>query len=276
MANGFRTKPLGGIAAPPYTNGPYTFSEDITFEGQIRSSPGKYCLEEYFKQKPALNAVIGLPGSDSTSPTAAAFAAYTIANKDFEVLGTNATTALVTFNATNAGITLTSAGADNDQIIILPHLDTNQTAWSAIKWGTENQTVFECSFKTGASIATELIWIGLKLTNTPVIATDNDQVFFRYSTDDSDANWMVISSIGGTDTSTDSEVAVVLSTQYNFRIEIDSSRKAHCYINDVEVYTTAALTNDVDFIPYVGIQALDTAAVTGILNYVKMNRILFE
>ena len=31
MGNGFRTSPVGGIAAPPYTNGPYTFSEHITF-----------------------------------------------------------------------------------------------------------------------------------------------------------------------------------------------------------------------------------------------------
>ena len=31
MGNGFRTSLLGGIAAPPYTNGPYTFSEDIVF-----------------------------------------------------------------------------------------------------------------------------------------------------------------------------------------------------------------------------------------------------
>jgi len=35
MGNGFRTTPAGGVAAPPYTNGPYTFSEDITFEGDL-------------------------------------------------------------------------------------------------------------------------------------------------------------------------------------------------------------------------------------------------
>jgi len=276
ITTGFRTDPVGGIAAPPFTFPRYNFGSDITFAGKLRKSPGLFCLEEYFKQKPALNAVIGLPGSDSTSPTAAAFAAYTIANKDWEVLGTNAVTTSVTFDTTNAGLLLTSAGADNDQVILTPHLDTNQSAWAAIKWGTENQTVFECSFKTGASIATELIWLGLKLTNTSTITTDANQVFFRYSTDDSDTNWMVESSIANSDTATNSGVTVAAATQYNFRIEIDSSRKAHCYINDVLVYTTAALTNDVDLIPYVGIQALDTTAVTGIVNYVKMSRILFE
>ena len=35
MGTGFRTATSGGVAAPPYTNGPYTFSEDITFEGAV-------------------------------------------------------------------------------------------------------------------------------------------------------------------------------------------------------------------------------------------------
>jgi len=35
MGTGFRTATSGGVAAPPYTNGPYTFSEDITFEGDL-------------------------------------------------------------------------------------------------------------------------------------------------------------------------------------------------------------------------------------------------
>lgn len=35
MGTGFRTATSGGVAAPPYTNGPYTFSEDITFEGSV-------------------------------------------------------------------------------------------------------------------------------------------------------------------------------------------------------------------------------------------------
>ncbi len=35
MGTGFRTSPSGGVAAPPYTNGPYTFSEVITFEDDV-------------------------------------------------------------------------------------------------------------------------------------------------------------------------------------------------------------------------------------------------
>ena len=57
-------------------------------------------------------------------------------NNNFEVLGTNMTTALATRNATVAAVTLTTAGADEDQAILCPHLDSGQAAWTGVKWGT--------------------------------------------------------------------------------------------------------------------------------------------
>ena len=265
MGDGFRSK-VSGIASPPYTNGPYTFSEDITFNGNTSIMPERYYLMEYFSQTPGLNGDL----ADATEATRVP------RNKHFEILGTNASSDDVTFDATNAGILLTTDGGDNDQIIILPHLDTAQTAWSNIKWGTENQVIWECALKTGASVATVLIWAGLKLTNDPTIATDADQVFFRYSTDDSNTTWQVISSIGNVDTTTDSGITVAVNTQMYFKIEIDSARSASCYINGNLIYKTAALTNDVDFIPYIGLQSLSAAADTLIVNYEKISRILFE
>jgi hypothetical protein len=270
LTEGFRSDPEGNSAAPPYTYPRYKFASDIQFDGQLRRSPGRYYLEEFFVQRPGINADI-----DQVYTTEVARAC----NKNFETLGTNATTALVTFSATSAGIVMTTAGADNDQIIITPHLDTAVSAWSNIKWGTENQTVFEAAITTGDDISTGVLyWVGLKLTNTPTVATDDDQVFFRFSTDDSDTNWEIVSSIGGTDSTTDSGVAVAVNTQVKFRIEIDSARKAHFFINEAEIVSagTAALTNDVDFIPYVGIQALSGTAEFMTLHYVKMSRILFE
>jgi len=41
MGLGFRTIPTGGVAAPPYTNGPYQFSEDITFANASMGSGGE-------------------------------------------------------------------------------------------------------------------------------------------------------------------------------------------------------------------------------------------
>jgi len=247
----------------------------ITQEDETKDD--RYYLEEYFSQKPSINASIS-PAFNGTDNTYAGEAlVWAVANKHFEALGTNCVTADVTFHTTNAGILLTTHGASADQVIIAPHLDTGQTAWTNIKWGTENQTEWTASIKTGAAITTMQIWAGLKLTNTGAITTDTDQVFFRYNTtDDATAFWTVISSIANTDTTTVTPVAIAADTQYKLQIKIDYARIARCYINDVLVYTTAALTNDKDLIPYVGVQALDTAAVTAILNYEKINRILFE
>jgi hypothetical protein len=260
MVQGFRTQPAGGAAAPPFTNGPYSFSEDIDFGGQIRLNTNRYALVEQFEQPPALNAAVGVA-----------------TNLNFEVLGTNMTSALCTFSATRGAIRMTTAGADNDQGILLPHLDTKQTAWTGIKWGTENQVVWEAIITTGDDVATGVLyWAGLKLTNTPTVATDDDQAFFRFSTDDSDTNWEVVYSIGGTDVTADSGVAVAADTQYKLRVEIDEDRKAHFYINDVQVAVSTALTDDVDLIPYVGVQALSGTAEYIEVHRVSCSRIFFE
>jgi hypothetical protein len=116
----------------------------------------RYYLEEYFVQLPKLNAVNII---DPDADDASALALHVLANKNFEVLGTNMTSALSTRNATAAGITLTTAGADQDQAIVLPHLDSNQTAWTGTKWGTENQTIWECSINTNA-IDNQKLWAG--------------------------------------------------------------------------------------------------------------------
>ena len=108
----------------------------------------RYYLEEYFKKRPALNAVMNTAFSDADATAAANTAirlAEKVANKDFEILGTNMTTALVTFDSDRAGLVITTAGADQDQSIIAPHLDTNQTSWQTVKWGTENSVTWECA-----------------------------------------------------------------------------------------------------------------------------------
>lgn len=247
-------------------NRDWEFKGDVKVRGRLAGNGNRYFLEEYFQHTPGLNADLASATEATRVPR----------NRDFEVLGTNATSALVTFGTVDAGNILTTAGADDDQIIILPHLDTAQTAWAGVLWGTENQVEWECCIRTGTSIATVLIWAGLKLTNTPTIATDADQVYFRFSTDDSNTTWRCISSIGNSDTNTDSGITVAASTVYRFKIKILSSRSAEFYINDVFITRTAALTNDVNFIPYVGIQALGVGADNMTLAYEKISRIIFE
>ena len=257
----------------------------------------RYYLEEYFVQLPKLNAVNII---DPDADDASALALHVLANKNFEVLGTNMTSALSTRNATAAGITLTTAGADQDQAIVLPHLDSNQTAWTGTKWGTETQTVWECSINTNA-IDNQKLWAGLKLTNDQLVATDANQAFFKYQTDatnsesfDDFAKWHFVHSIGGTDYISQLPITVAANTPYHFKIEIDSDRKASIFVNGQQynVTTTSgstgrtavttgttksgALTDDVDFIPYIGIEAGAAAAEAVNIHYTAISRAMYE
>lgn len=193
--------------------------------------------------KPGLNADMA-SGTEATRE---------VADPDFEILGTNGTSALCTFNA-EGGITLTTAGADGDQMILLPHLDTNQTAWTNVTWGTDRKTEWEAHIQSGGSIASSNVWAGLKLTNTSVTATDANQVFFRYEDDVNGGKWQAIYSIGGVDTETDTGIAAAADTMYYFKITIDSSRIARMYINGTLVNTSTALTDAIDLIPYIGVE----------------------
>ena len=217
---------------------------------------GRWYVEEHFLQTPGLNAVI------ATSEDAANTIIHNVANKNFEVLGTNMTTALVTFDAGantvgRAGITLTTAGADADQAIILPHLDTKQTAWSAVKWGTENSVDWECSISTNA-IDNQKIWAGLKLTNDCLAITDANSIWFLACTDATNGQtlsttdntamddtgagmgWHVIYSIADVFYTTRLDLAVEANTTYHLKISIDSDRKASVFVNG----TQYGLVND--------------------------------
>ena len=262
----------------------------------------RYYLYESFAKKPGLNAVSIIdPDADSAS----ALAAYVIANRDFETLGTNMTTALTTFPGTSAGIKMTTAGADQDQAILLPHLDANMSAWSKVLWGTENSVEWECSIMLPA-LDNQKVWAGLKLTNDQLVATDDDQIFFKFQSDATNseafttfANWHLVHSIGGTDYISKLPIAVAANTPYHLKIVIDSDRKATCFVNGVQYNITstagstggtavtaveagkaatksAALTNDVDLIPYIGIEAGAAAAEAVDVHWTSISRHVFE
>ena len=256
----------------------------------------RFYLEEWFLQRPGLNANI-----DQVSTVEVQRAL----NRNWEALGTNMTTALATFATTSAGILATTAGADQDQAILTPHLDTAATAWAGCQWGTENSVSFETSIMLPA-LDNQKVWAGLKLTNDQLVATDDDQIFFKFQTDATNseafttfANWHVVHSIGGTDHISALPIAVAANTPYHLKIEIDSDRKATAFVNGVQynltstagstggtsvtavqpgvqVTKTAALTNDVDFIPYVGIEAGAGAAEAVNVHHVCMSRNVYE
>lgn len=232
-----------------------------------REDPGFTDLESFVDEMPGLGnryelrwtaGQRGKPGvnGDINSATEAT---REVADPDFEVLGTNGSSDDATFYA-EGGIKLETDGADGDEVIILPHLDTNQTAWTNVTWGTDKKTEWQAHIKTGSAITSAIIWAGLKLTNTEVTATDADQAFFRYESDVNSGEWQAISSIGGTDDAHDTGVAVAADTEYHLKITIDSSRIARFYINGTLVETSGALTDATDFIPYIGVAADGAAA----------------
>lgn len=211
--------------------------------------------------KPALNAVIALDENSN----AAAHLAANIADPDFEILGTNAATSCVTYNP-EGGLDLTTTTTSGDQVILLPHLDSNQTPWTSFTWGTDKETCWSIDFATGAAITTEIVWAGLKLTNTPTGATDDDQVMLRYEAGVSSGKWVLWTSIGGTDTTTVTDVTVAVSTRYRLWVSIDAARVARIWLSvgvtgePRLIYTTAALTDAVDFKPYLGVQTATAGA----------------
>ena len=248
-------------------------------------------FDEWFLQRPGLNANI-----DQVSTVEVQRAL----NRNWEALGTNMTTALATFATTSAGILATTAGADQDQAILTPHLDTAATAWAGTKWGTENETHFETSVMLPA-LDNQKVWAGLKLTNDQLVATDDDQVYFKFQTDATNSEaftdfttWHFVHSIGGTDFISQIPVTVAANTPYHLKITIDSDRKASIFVNGEQYNVTttsgstggtavtkgttpsAALTDDVDLIPYVGIEAGAGAAEAVNCHYVCCSRNVYE
>ena len=254
-------------------------------------------LDEWFLQRPGLNANI-----DQVSTVEVQRAL----NRNWEALGTNMTTALCTFAGTSGGVKATTAGADQDQAILTPHLDTAATAWAGCLWGTENETHWETSIQLPA-IDNQNVWAGLKKSNVPELATDTDQAYFQFLTDADNSGQAFtdftklhfIHSVGGTDYISQLPITVAANTIYHLKIEIDSDRKAAIFVNGVQynVATTAgstggtavtavqpgvqaaksnALTDDVDFIPYNGIEANAGAAEALISHYICMSRNVYE
>ena len=252
----------------------------------------RYYLEEWFLQRPGLNANI-----DQVSTVEVQRAL----NRNWEALGTNMTTALCTFAGTSGGVKATTAGADQDQAIITPHLDTAATAWAGCLWGTENEVHWETSIQLPA-IDNQNVWAGLKLTNAPELATDADQAYFNFLTDADNSGQSFtdftklhfVYSVNGTDYISQLPITVAADTVYHLKLEIDSDRKIAIFVNGIQYNVTstsgstggtavttgttksAALKNDVDLIPYNGIEANAGAAEALITHYICMSRNVFE
>ena len=261
----------------------------------------RYYLEEYFNHLPGINGDLASTTEATNTPV----------NRSFEILGTNHTSALATYSSTVAGMTITTAGADQDRMIVAPHLDTKQGAWANTKWGTENQVHWECGIRTSAAIDNQKIWAGLKLTNDQLPQTDANQAYFYFATDATNGQALstytplyFIHSVAGTDYLTNTGITVAASTNYHLKIKFDSDRKMEIFVNGVQYGVTqtaattfdgstsvtgttqadiddktqksVAMTDDIDLIPYIGIEAGDGAAAALDVQFEAMSRLIFE
>lgn len=219
-------------------------------------------LEEVFTQRPALNADIGI----ST-------------NIDFELAGTNAATAASTF-ASTGGINLATATATNDQMIVRPHQDANQTMWAASIWGSDDEIQFRCNVR-GVDATDVRVVCGVKLDPTDLSDSgDADQMIVRFDSSDgvtSGTNWVLVTSNAGNDALEDTGVAYANATNYRIVLNVAPiTRQVSCYINGALVNTPANHTlqaaTDIGE-PCFGIQTLANSAKNTVLQRLGCSKI---
>jgi hypothetical protein len=204
-----------------------------------------------------LTKVFGDHGTPALNAATENFAA----DPDFEVLGTNGSADDVTYNA-EGGVLLTTDGADGDGVILLPHLDTDHSPWGRITWGTDNEVEYQAWLKMGAAVTTRIVWAGLKLTNTDVIATNDDSAFIRYEDGVNSEKWQSNISVGGTDNTVDTGIVAVANQFMHLRIRFDAAEVCHMFINGREVQAVSFSGNSADLIPYIATEADGAAAAS--------------
>ena len=240
---------------------------------------------------------------------------YIIPNQNFVLGGVSGGSLQVSSGsgrpASFAGIKLVTGSTDNDYTVLTPRdaeteLPTgfDSSAWSSVPFGTENKIDFSCGISTSSTITETAIWAGLKLTEVGTIATDADQAYFLYSSDDdaqtgtltTNGNLHFVYSVGGVDHITDLGIAITTNTVYKLRISFDETRRISVFVNNTQhgltstpTTTTAGgvtetnsrkksliMTDDIDLIPFIGVQALSASGRGIQIGYVKLSRDLFE
>ena len=141
----------------------------------------------------------------------------------------------------------------------------------------------------------------MKLTNDQLVVTDANQAYFKFQTDATNSEAFTdftllhfVHSIADTDYISALPITIAANTVYRLKIVIDSNRKAAIFVNGIQYNVTstsgstggtavttgttktAALTDNVDFIPYIGIEAGDGAAEALDVHFQAISRDLYE
>lgn len=223
--------------------------------------------------KPSLAAQVDPdPGSAWTQTI---LRAYTAASRTWLLSGTNATSALCTLNA-KGGITLTTAGASNDQMICAPLVinSVDMSPMGRIDWSPEYQPNFKAILTLGSSIADQRIIVGCKLTSvhedhdSGATITDANYALFVYDTTHSSNSgyWHACVGVAGSDYNSTADgtrarrALVRAGDRVVLEIKVDNNRVPHFYIDGNLVYSGPEMETALSLIPVVGIQALAASA----------------
>jgi hypothetical protein len=206
------------------------------------------------------------PVENAIAKFAAKINTMLVKNVDFELAGTNMTTALCTF-AAGGGVTLTTAGAAADQAILQPNSISAHTRWNA-GFRSNKRLRFSTKFQL-SSVAGVTFKVGLALTNAVNRTTDDDQVAIMFDTAGavSTTAFTLNTSIAGTDAEVTTGIAAAAATEYRVVFDIDENRVCRVYLNDVLVGTTAALTSLATLKPFVAVHAIAAAAKAVTVRY---------
>lgn len=224
----------------------YVMNEHVP-EGQDR-----WVHHTNFMLRPGINANRDVPAGDTYNT--AQMQLGVDKDAEWEALGTNVTSALVDHDA-NGGLILTTAGADGDEIILCPHVNSSVSGWKSRIMESAASPYFRARVRTQASVTKFIMWAGLKLTNAEAKATDDDQIYVRVEDDVISGEFEIVGSRDGTDTETDTGLAVAANTDYDIQIFVDSARVPRVFINGVLYLTGAALITGEDLLPFVGVAA---------------------
>ena len=238
---------------------------------------------------------------------------YITPNQNFVLSGVNSGASQISANTgrsfTFAGIKLITGTTNDDRSVISPrrgntelNAGINSSAFASVLFGTENKTEYSAAISTSGSIADSSFWSGLKLTETGVYATDANQAYFLYSAADdqgaltTNGNLHFVYSISNVDYVTNLGIVVEENTVYRIKIVFDENRQISISVNNIKygltttpTSTTAggltqsvattkslAMTNDIDLLPFTGIQTLTTSSRGMQIGYIKLSRDLYE
>lgn len=181
------------------------------------------------------------------------------------VLDLQGTNAAAITHAAGGGWNVTTDTAGNDQSILI-----GEASGALLSGGlTPNRAavcVFE--FETGGSIADREIWTGLTLTGALDGTTDADKLVIQYDSAGADANFRVIHSVGGADsTPIDTGVACAVSTKYALAIVVTAAGKGEVYLGAngswERVASDLTMTAAAVLKPLFAVETLTTAAASG-------------